>query len=369
MTSVTIDADEIDDVIAALTPPSSPGMHLRDAPSMTLHDVYESLPTNLALWGGGSHQVSVRLEDDEPVIVFGEHEVPATRTGLEALGTYFNVPTKFLSRVERDEQQFILERRIERSEESNLGIRWSSDGISEVIKASSVRLEVGEILDAVIEVMPPDSLVVEWVNKPDLMFLDTIVPLGFDRFTGGDRKVDDITNGGLRFAQDRKHNLAPWVQPFLYRLRCTNGMEIRDNSLKIDARGAEEYQILGDLKVKASQALDGLQHQISSFYDLRKQRLGDDRTGVLHRLVRENDLPARTVVSLEDALPGYLTADFNITGAEEATMFHLVNLLTNGANSPALEGSHMARRRLERIGGDVVNDHIARCGFCHSRLS
>lgn len=362
-----IDIDEIDDVIEALQPPQRDGMFLRPRPDQTLEDLVGTLPSRPASWGGGSHQVSLRLEDDSPAIIFGEHEVPATKTGLEALGTYFNIPTKFLTRVQPDEQQFILDRRIERSEESNLVVQWSSEGIIDVIKASSQRLEVGEILDSVIEVMPENSLVVEWINTPEMFFLDTIVPVDFDRYTGGDRKVGDITNGGLRFFQDRKRNLAPSVQQFMFRFGCTNGMQVTDNGLKIDARGAETFEILGSLRAKSREALDGLMHSIEAFYDLREQKIGEDRTGVLHRLVRENDLPARTVVALEDALPGYLTADFNIASAEEATMFHLVNLLTNQANSPDL--AHNARRRLETLGGDLVNDHIARCGFCHSRLS
>jgi hypothetical protein len=364
-----IDVDEIDDIIEALQPPERTGMFLRPQPDTTLEDLIETLPAHPASWGGGSHNISVRLEDEAPVIVFGEHEVPATKTGLEAIGSYFGVPTKFLTRIERDEQQFVLERRIERAEESNLTVHWSSDGIIDVIKASSQRLEVGEILDSVAEVMPENSLVVEWINTSEMLFLDTIVPVDFDRFTGGDRKVGDITNGGLRIFQDRKRNLAPSVQPFLFRFGCTNGMQVSDSGLKIDARGAETFEILGDLRAKSRQALDGLMHSIDAFYELRSQKIGEDRTGVLHRLVRENDFPARTVVALEDALPGYLTADFGVDNADEATMFHLVNLLTNAANNPDIAGSHNSRRRLESIGGDLVNDHIARCGFCHSRLN
>lgn len=198
--------------------------------------------------------------------------------------------------------------------------------------------------------------------------LDVVVPDLFDRYTGGDRKVDDITKGGIRIGQDRKRNLAPWVQQLLYRLRCTNGMEIADNSLKIDTRGQETFDIIRSLRGSARAALDSVEHTIEAFYDLRSQRLGTDQTGVLHRIARENDLPDRSIVALEDSLPGYLFTDFGIEDANEASMFHLVNLLTNAANRDSL--STPQARRLQRLGGNLVNvDHISRCGTCHSRLN
>lgn len=345
-------------------------MILRDKPTMTLADLAEdsSFSARYAEWGGPLANISVRLEDAEPVIVFGDHEVPATAHGLEAIGSYVDIPTKFLGRIEPDEQQFVISRRIERASESNVSIAWTTEGgVKEVRKASAVRVQAEEILDSVIQVMPQDSLVVQWVNDSSDLMIDTIVPLDHTRYTGGDKKVGDITKGGVRFGQDRQRNLAPWAQPYIYRLRCTNGMELPDSTLKIDARGMEEFEILASLRQKGRDALEDVTKKIDAFYDLRSQPLGSDRTGALHRIAREAELPERTAFALESALPGYMQEDFDLGTTFEATMFHLVNLLTNAANNPNI--SLASQRRLQRVGGNLVIEHAARCDYCHSKLN
>jgi hypothetical protein len=364
---VMIDVDEIDDVTEALEPPPRSGWFLRPEVTLTIEDILDDLPPRPAVWGGGTHNLSVRLEDDEPTIVFGGHEVPATSGGVAALASYFGVPTKFLARVDPDEQQFILDHRIDRSKPENIAIQWSSEGLIDIKKASMERIEVIELLEVAQTVMPEGSLALEWVNTPEMFFLDLVVPQDFDAYVGGDRKVGDISAGGLRWFQDRARNLAPSVQPIIFRYACTNGMQVSDTNLKIDARGMEPHQIVADLRNKSRQALDGIMKSITAFYDLRSQKIGEDPTGVLHRLVRENDLPTRSVVALEDALPAYLQADFGLETMDEVNMFHLTNLLTNAANNGNLAFS--GRRRLESLGGDMVNDHIARCSACHSRLN
>lgn len=365
-----IEADEIEAVTATLEAPApAPGMHLRPLSGETLEDVLAASTVRLAGWGGSTADIHVDLEKDEPTIRFGTHEVPATKTGLDALGVFFEVPVKFLDRIQPDERQYVLSRRIERSEERTASIRWTTEGIAEILPASARRLDPEELVQAVGEVFPVDSPVIQYVSTGENFLLDVVVPDSLKKHIGGDRKVGDITKGGVRFSQDRKRNLSPTAQPYLYRLACTNGMEVPDLNLKIDARGAENVDILSQLKANARLALDQVNGHIKAFYDQRSHRLGDDRTGTLHRLARENDLPARTVIALEDALPAYLSADFGIEDMDRASMFHLTNLITNAANNPALADSLPSRRRLERLGGAMVNDHIARCAACHSRLN
>jgi hypothetical protein len=354
---------------AVEAPASIPGMHLRPLTGETLEDILAASTVRLAGWGGSTATIEVDLEKDKPTIRFGTHEVPATKTGLDALGVFFEVPVKFLDRIQPDEQQYVLSRRIERSEERSASIRWTTEGIAEILPASARRIDPEELVAAVGDVFPSDSPVVQYVSTGEHFLLDVIVPDSFKKHIGGDRKVGDITKGGCRFYQDRKRNLSPSVQTILYRLACTNGMEIPDHTLKIDARGAETFDILSQLKTNARTALDQVNGQIKAFYDLRSQKLGDDRTGVLHRMARENGLPTRTVVALEDALPAYLSADFGIDDVNQASMFHIANLITNAANSPVLADSLPSRLRLERLGGAIVNDHIARCQMCHSALN
>jgi hypothetical protein len=58
-----------------------------------------------------------------------------------------------------------------------------------------------------------------------------------------------------------------------------------------------------------------------------------------------------------------------IAEGEAATMFHLINLITNEANNPAIASRPTSRRALEAAGGTVVAEHADRCTHCAQRLN
>ena len=185
-------------------------MILRDSPTMTLEDVSAQWTRSTSKWSGGFYNVEVNLEAEEPTIRFGEHETISTERGIEALATALQVPTAFLSRVEPDEQQYILSKRIERAPgEKAVTISYTSAGIEEVTKAGIVRLEPYDFIETAATLFPEDSSVVEARLDYAELFLDLIVPEDYSRATGGDPAVGDITRGGLRFFHNRKQNLAP----------------------------------------------------------------------------------------------------------------------------------------------------------------
>jgi hypothetical protein len=348
---MTITAPEVDS-----------GLILRNPPEETLADVLNTWDRKRSRWSGGVHNVSVHLTEDEPTaatIVFGQHEVQATDTGKEALARFLGIPVRFLLSVPADEQQYMFDRRIERSGEQDLVTWFTSDGVDEVLPASKQRIDPIQIAQAVAGIMPIESMVRDaWQNPNDLR-LDVFVPEGFDRGWGGDRKVGDITAGGVRVSQNRKQNLAPGVQPIAYRLACTNGMEIEDLGLKIDARGMDVDEVMAEFSIEVERAFSRVEHDIEAFYAMRSQKVADDRTGVLRRVSLDAGLPARVVGILEDLMPTRLSSGTDIS------MFDLANLITNQANIAPTSGS---ARRLQQAGGSLVNDHAARCPSCHQHV-
>lgn len=334
-------------------------MYLRELPGTTLADLVPELDKKLTVWGGGAHEVALRLEDDEPLIVLNGREVPATATGTEALAAYFNIPVKFWGSLEPDEQQWLLTSRIQHLG-GELTVRYNRKGVAEVHKPDMVRVEPHVLVERALESFPEESPIVDWWCDATDLRVDVIMPEGYDDYTGGDRSVGDLTRGGIRFGQDRKNNLAPWVQPFLYRLVCTNGMEVPAPGIKVDARGATAEEIEALFEGEIRRAVNRLESDIHAFYDLREQKLGSDPTGALRRAALDQGLPERTVGRLEDALPGVLDG--------EATMFDVVNLMTNQANDPSIGDRSSSRRNLQRAGGGLVYDHAERCSVCHSRL-
>lgn len=347
-------------------------MFLRDTDFPTLGDVAAEMTDRRRTWSGSSTAVKVHIasgEGDEGqatgIIDLGKHEVPVSAQGIQALAQFYDIPYKFLARITPDEQQFILDNRIQRAEDLPLVLKYDDNGISEAYKATIMRIDPAQMVERLLEqVFPEESPVVDHWNTPDEFRLDVIVPTDYSRGIGGDKKVGDLTHGGLRIGQNRKQNLAPWTQPIMFRLACTNGMEVPDFGMRIEARGVVEPEdIITQVVGNAKDALKRVEKDIEHFYDLRSQPVEGDYTGLFRRMTRDMGLPDRTIGNMENTLADALMAE------DEVTMFHLVNHITNEANNPTLAGHSNARRALQQAGGQAISDHAARCERCHSRLN
>lgn len=336
-------------------------MYLCDLPGTTLEELASVYDEKLMVWGGTSQEVSVNLEADEPTVRFGQHETFAPKEAQAGLAKYFDIPPKFFLRIDPEQRQWLLTSQIERADDE-LSVFWNdSRGLAEVRKAGEIRVRPHRLVERALVTFPAESPIVNHWFTADELRVDVIFPPEDERATGGDARVGDITRGGVRIGQDRKNNLAPWVQPYLYRLICTNGMEVPDSGLKINAQGATELEIEAMFEAEVSRAADRLVSDIEAFYALREERIGNDPTGALRRMALEQRLPARTVGNLEDLVP-------SLADPANASVFDLVNLITNQANNPEIDRRSSTYRNLQRAGGGIVADHAERCSACHSRL-
>lgn len=331
-------------------------MRIRQLSGQTLGDVADELNgKRTTAWSGPVYDLGLHLEDDEPFIQLDDNEIPATSKGLDALATFAKVPTKFLERVDPDERQWILTQRLERLEKPDVTIDWNDTGIQEVRPARETRVRVADLVDKVLSHLPADATVDQWWNDPEEFRLDVVVPDDWDgEQIGGDAVVGDITKGGVRVGQNRKANLAPWVQPYLLRLACTNGMEVPDRGIKVEARKCTEEEIVALFGHEVGRAFDRVEGDIRAFYDLRQQRLPNGAQAMA-KVAGEANLPARTVREL--------VGEFD---ESPATMFEIVNAITARANNANARSS--SARNLQIAGGLKVYDHSQRCENCFSRL-
>lgn len=337
-------------------------MFLRDNPTSTLLDVRQSLETDVETIQRSTGEMRLDLTD-EKTLSFANSEIviPMDTEGITALGNWLDVPSKFLTRLESDLQETLLTNLIQRHPATGNFV-FNNDGLVTVREPNAKFFEPRRIVDRVLNVMDPTSPVIDHWNNLDEFRLDVVVPEGFDRGIGGDPAVGDLTRGGIRVGMDSKHNLAPWVQPYQYRLVCTNGMETMDAGLKVDARGSSVDEVLAEFEAAADRAFRRVEDEIAAFYEMRNQRVENpERT--LIRMAQERGLPDRTVVTLAERVPS-ITDDDGST-----TMFDLINLLTNQANDPRIRSRAGARRTLEQVGGSFVTEHKDRCTHCQSALA
>jgi hypothetical protein len=337
-------------------------MYLRNLPGTTLVDLAEEFNQHLTTWGGGSHQITPHLEEEQPFIDLGGHEVFAGKEGLLSFAKFYDIPPKFFARLDREQQQFLLRTQIDK-DDRDVTVHYSENvGVSEIRPSGEVRVRPHKLVEGLLKTFPESSPIVDsWSDASELR-IDVIFPEDHELGQGGDLSVGDVSRGGIRVFQDRKINSAPQIEKLVYRLVCTNGMEVADPSLKVSAVGANELEIYALFEAEVARAVDVLMDDIRHFYDLRNQTVGSDPTGTLRRLAVEQGLPIRTVSNLEDLIP-------TLEHGEDTTVFDLVNLITNQANNPNIDVRSSTHRNLQRAGGGIVNDHAERCVTCHSRIA
>lgn len=337
-------------------------MFLRTIPDLTLSGLADTVNDTSEATQIAVSTIDFNLDADEPTLRLGGVEVPATRTGLESLAGFMKVPAPFLLDLPRDEQQYILSRVKDRVGQA-VSVRYTPQGVTGAYTPGQTPINPRRIVEVAMHVMDPASQVIEYRNTSDEVFFDVTVP--HTEVRTGDPQVNDLTAAGLRFGQNRARNLAPWVEEFAFRLVCTNGMELPDSGLpRIDARGNTIEEVMAALEARAQEAFGRVEARIAAFYDLRNQRIEGDVSQALLRVAQEHGLPDRTAMTLvRDRLPAA------IAEGEAATMFHLVNLITNEANNPAIASRHTTRRAMEQAGGVAITDHHDRCTHCAQRLN
>lgn len=346
-------------------------MFLRETTGKTLSQVADDLNSEFRSWGGVGMEIHPHLDADVPTFTLGNTngtEVVADAESIKALAPFVGVPAKSLLSLDADVRQMLMTEQLRRQPQ-NLQVRYDDHGIREVFKASEMRFEPRAVAETAMHVMDPGAPVIDFVHSPDELLFDVTVTPDSDYGVGGDvetdpqgRRVGDITRGGLRFFMDRKNNRAPGVQPYLFRLVCTNGMEVPDRSLRLDARGNTVDAVLAELESMAQQAFGQVEDQIRAFYELRNERIEGDVTQRMLQLARERNLPDRVAHQLATRIP---ELDEN---EGPTTMFDLVNLITNQANRPDLRNSFSRRRTLEMTGGTLIDEHHARCSHCQRAL-
>ncbi len=339
-------------------------MWLREASGKTLADLRaEMTEDGTQTVVTASSEVRIDLVEEKS-IAFGEDQkftVPADREAVTALGNWLEVPSKFLLRTPLDLQQTILMRLLAQ-QPGNFTVRFTDAGILEIRDPAQAVIPPSRLLEVAQRVLDPAAEVIDFWATMDDFRLDVIVPRDFDRGVGGDPQVGDITCGGIRIGQDRKHNLAPWVSPFMRRLTCTNGMECEDEGLKVDARGQSVEEVLAQFEEAADRAFRRVEQEIEHFYSLRSEKV-DHPEQALIRMAQENGLPDRMRLALVERVPAFTDEE------GMASLFDLVNLITNQANDPSIRGRAGVRRRLEMTGGAIISQQAERCGHCLSKLT
>jgi hypothetical protein len=234
----------------------------------------------------------------------------------------------------------------------------NGERIAGIIKANQIPFDPEQIVQVAVNVLGDLAPVIDMTATNQAFALDVVTtPQVMPDL--GDRRVGDITKAGLRFGLDTARNLAPTVNPYYYRLWCTNGCSSVHEDTKMDARGLTVDDVLVELEAKARLAFSMVESEVEAMYDLRNERVANpERT--ITRLAAEHGISNRVERAWREGIAAY------VEDASDMTMFDIVQSATNLANSDDI--SAMASRQLQSLGGELLTQHVTRCQSCQSRL-
>lgn len=317
-------------------------------------------------------EVEFHLDATDKTIKVGGHEIPANEESMERLGSFMKVPTAFLKRMSESTsgatQNLLFTEMLRNTVRKDLAISLNRSGsaITEVEEwadgGGPRKIRPVDVVEKIIPVFGESTpLVARLLDESHQFAFDAYSPFDAEDFgIGGDFEQGDLTAAGVRIDINLKQGLTPTVQPFSYRRICTNGMETPMAGTKIDGRGQTVEEVLMELESMARLAFAQAEKDVQHFYELREQRV-DNPERAIRAIARERGIPARSTMALIDLAAGEDLPD-------QPSMFDVVNLITNYANSPAVRNDG-GRLILERAGGAVVNDHASRCGHCAQKVS
>lgn len=333
--------------------------HLRETPRGTLRSLAEGFepPRETLRVESGS---AIVFADDMEALRINDIEVPCTEDAVKLVAGWANVPKAFLDRQGPRVQETILNMVLAENHQAALIRLGQRDGILSVLSPDQIPFSPNMIVDVASSVLGEDAPLVSSKYDTSEFYLDVVATPGVMGDLG-DPRVGDITKGGLRFHMDIARNLAPTVNPYYYRLWCTNGCSSIHEDTKIDARGLSIDEVMADLEVKARLAFGAVEAEVAAMYELRNQVV-DNPERTINRMARDYDISDRMRTRLVDSIPALV----DMVG--EVTMFDLVQTATHMANAPGVN-TRGQRLALENFGGAVISSHVERCVACASKLN
>lgn len=317
-----------------------------------------------------SDKIEFHLDAADPSISLGDTEVPATEHALATFGDLLQIPSAFLKRasgkVQTETMNSLFNDMTRNTLLKDARVIMRGNFLDSIEEWGKEKIQPVRLVDAAINVVGSDAPLHRIVDTPQFFGFDVHVHEDAERGVYGegtvkgedDIEVNDLAAGGLRMGLDIKHGLAPTVEEILYRYWCTNGMVAPSSALKLDARGQTIDEVVAELESLAQIAFSRAESDLHAFYDLKQQRI-DNPERALRQMARERGIPDRSLSAMMDLAVTDLP--------DEVSMFDLVNLVTNFANSPSISRDG-GRTILEAAGGAAIADHASRCSHCLQKV-
>jgi len=269
--------------------------------------------------------------------------------GMTAFCKYMAIPEKFLAKMPEKMNGEVFNYFIDKYRDDTGVFSHFDDEVMGSYKSSALIIPPREIIDMVSRVFRDEDVVTGFEYNEGLV-LNVQTP---DLFV--DARVDDRTNGGVRFRAFYGSN--PRVSSYMERLVCSNGMVATSELDTVQVKGRTMSEIVGGMQSMSERML---RVDVPSYLQNWK-RLTTITTSnpeqLIHRLARENELPAKLESNIIEAAASLADNNF----------YDIVNLVTGFQHVAGVDGKDIDR--LQTLGGNAVRDLGGhRCHGCQHNL-
>lgn len=305
----------------------------------------------------------LHIQDDGSVIEFKDREDVALDALAErALAKHLGVAPTYLERCPGDLKAANLNYWLRQHKDAQAVLTMTSTGDLIDVYGPEKRVipipRVGQIITRVFE--PEDEITV--LHRDEKRFHIDIKTEQHVEVPGDGTdfrpEVGDITHGGLRLmipadlSQEK-----PSLEPYLYRLVCSNGMSQMSDSAVIHLKGMTVPDILDEIESRAEEILGDLPATLGDYSSLADIPLNGNILQIIRSLGQEHNLSPRVIDKVMDAA-------LQIAPEREPSLYDLAQTFTQVANGSVAYGTSIA---LQRLGGHIMElpqQLDNRCGTC-----
>jgi hypothetical protein len=305
----------------------------------------------------------LRVETDR--IAAGDRKLLLEDAGLRRFARAVNAPFLYLDDLPPTLRAMLFQHHLDNGDlGQNVSLFARGDRVVAFADPGLLRLSGGEVLDAVLEGFGSD---VGNLGVLKLEFLDESVEVDLVGYQTHDEIAPgDVLQAGLRVTHSFIAEHAEWVEAFIFRLVCSNGLVHREcisrrgprtRRLPVGYPNGKELQ-RDQLRRLAAQAWEALGPKLGAIRSLANERINFEP--LVLRWLEKARLSTRTLMP-------FLLDAWQAEGAQP-TMYAVMNALTFVGTHG--EGLTLRQRRiLTRLAGLMAFRRIHLCPKCFSFIT
>lgn len=283
------------------------------------------------------------------------------------VGGFLGIPPKYIQKCPNDLRNENVNFWLRHGEAQEAYVHYRDDSLLGIYPNSESIVTHSDMARTFLERFDGQDDVREFHNTPEVLQIDVTrpelnvnVPIR-DRLNQGiDPQVGDITDGGIRLVTYAPNdNRRPFVQYYLHRLVCSNGMSIEEPTARFYGKGKTRVEIITSLGEVVEEMLAQVPSKLDDYASLDGHLFDGDVTMLISRLAAEHGLANRVTNALiENAA----------TVPDSPSLYDIANVFTYTANH-VLRGT---KHRLQSLGGwitETPQNIIHRCTKCEQVLS